>query len=853
MYRHPTSDTSFIEHFLHPTLDKLNKKRSKVIFTGDFNYDLIKYESHKQTNDFYDLISSYSYRPYILQPSRITYKSNTLIDNIFANDLACNSEGGNIISTIADHFIQFSFCDIFGKSKKDKNKEFKMKRNYRNFKHEEYFEELNLIDWRDVLNDETDVDLCFESFFNKFESLLNIMAPFKKQTKREKRLEQRPWITKGILKSMKMRDSLYKELTKKNDNILEKRNISIRYKKYRNMIITLQRRARENYFQNYFEKNKSDIKKTWNGIRNILAINKKKSTHIDQLNYKDNILLKDKDKADALNDFFTNIGSNVEKKIPKSKSSFQVYLNDPNIQNIIHNPCDEHEIKQIIKEFAPSKASGPNSIPVNLIKSACSILAPILTHLINKSLVQGKFPNLLKLGNVCPIYKKDDVDKCENYRPISLLSNIGKLFEKVIYARISIFLDKFEILYEKQFGFRKHHSTNHALTSIVEQIRKKLDDKNYTCGVFVDMEKAFDTVNHEILITKLQYYGIRGSYNDWLRSYLTNRKQFVTLGNSASNHGKITCGVPQGSVLGPLLFLIYINDMNKAVKNSIVHHFADDTNLLCSKKNLKELRKTMNDDLSLLFEWLCANRLSLNVAKTEFIIFRPNKCPMQNFTLKLNQKTLRESSKIKYLGVLLDRNLSWSIHIMELCKKLSRAVGMLFKMRNLCTTTTLKSIYYSLFHSHLSYGISVWGLASTSLTHKVFLLQKRAVRVIAKADFLAHTDPIFHDLNILRCSDQYLLNLASLMWDYDHNLIPKSLNIWFNKKPTHSYRTRFVKKGKLTPVVYKTTLFGMNSFRYEGTKILNLLKDEALYINSISKKDFISKLKSEIIRSYSEI
>ena len=333
----------------------------------------------------------------------------------------------------------------------------------------------------------------------------------------------------------------------------------------------------------------------------------------------------------------------------------------------------------------------------------------------------------------------------------------------------------------------------------------------------MDLEKAFDTVNHQILIKKLDYYGIRGLYNKWLSSYLTNRKQSVSLCDSVSNHESITHGVPQGSVLGPLLFLIYINDMHTSVKKSIIHHFADDTNLLCSGKNLKNLRKTMNKELSYLFEWLCANRLSLNTGKTEFIVFRRHKLINEKFTLRINQTTIRESTKIKYLGVYLDKNLSWNFHITELCKKLSCAVGMLYKMKNLCSTSTLKAIYHSLFHSHLSYGISVWGLAKTSLTHKVILLQKKAIHVVAKEDFLAHTDNIFNELKIIKCSDQYLLSLASLMWDYDHDEIPNSLKSWF-KKPNHSYFTRSVKQGKLKPCDYNTTKFGIHSFRYEGTQ-----------------------------------
>ncbi len=190
----------------------------------------------------------------------------------------------------------------------------------------------------------------------------------------------------------------------------------------------------------------------------------------------------------------------------------------------------------------------------------------------------------------------------------------------MMFNRIELFLSNFDAIYKLQFGFRKKYSTEHALLSIVEEIRRNLDNGVFSCGVFVDLEKAFDTVNHAILLSKLDHYGIRGTALKWVQSYLTNRKQFVNLNGAKSKHMPI-CGVPQGSILGPLLFTIYINDMNAAVQSSIVHHFADDTNLLFSNRNPKMITKMLNKDLELLFEWLCANRLSLNVAKTEFIVF----------------------------------------------------------------------------------------------------------------------------------------------------------------------------------------------------------------------------------------
>ena len=844
IYRHPKACDDFLEQFLNPTLDKLNKNKNKVIITGDFNYDLIKYDMHKNTSDFYDMLSSFSYRPCILQPSRVTSHSNTLIDNIFVNDISCISDGGNITSSISDHFLQFSFCDIFGKI--PPKAETKFKRDFRNFKNEEFLEELGNIDWNYV-NNEPNIDNAFTVFYNNIDSLLNIMAPLKKQTKRQQGLAQRPWITSGILKSMRIRDALYKKLTKKNLTPQNKILVSEKYKKYRNLIVTLQRRSKQNYFQNYFEKNKCDVKKTWCGIRNILAISKKKITNIDGLKYNGKTLSSNADKAAGLNDFFSNIGKMVEQKIPKTQTKFDQYLTNPNPQNIIHKECTDIEIIEIIRNLQNSKATGPNSIPTNLLKIASPIIVPILTSLINKSLNQGVFPSILKFADVCPIFKKNDPEKCENYRPISLLSNLGKIFEKVMYSRVSDFLENCNILYERQFGFRKGHSTNHALISIVEEIRKNLDNGFFTCGIFVDLEKAFDTVNHGILVKKLEHYGINGPYNNWIKSYLSKRSQCVTLNGEKSKKLTITCGVPQGSVLGPLLFLIYINDMNKALSKSTVHHFADDTNLLSSSKKLNSLRKIMNEELKLLFDWLCANRLSLNVAKTEFLIFRPQKKLNNKIKLRLNDTTIRESTKIKYLGLLLDGNLSWNSHLTELSKKLSCAVGMLHKMKNLCSTETLKSIYYALFHAHLSYGISVWGLSK--YTAKICLLQKRAIRAISKADFLAHTGPLFKELKILKLSDQYLVNLASLMWDYDHEENPSSLNILF-KKPSHSHNTRFLEQGKLTPYNFHTRKFGTLSLRCDGTRVLNDLKDSSIYTRSVSKTSFIKKFKEQIFGDY---
>ena len=553
-----------------------------------------------------------------------------------------------------------------------------------------------------------------------------------------------------------------------------------------------------------------------------------------------------------MNHFFVNIGKSIEEKIPKVDTSFSSYLVHPNNCVISLNQCNLTEIKTLISKIEVSKASGPFSIPSKLLKLFKDIFTVPITAIVNKSLVEGVFPDLLKSAIVHPIFKKNDKKQCANYRPISLLSNLGKLFERVMYDRIELFLNDFDLIYKNQFGFRKKHSTSHALISIVEQIRNNLDKKIFSCAVFVDLEKAFDTVNHIILLQKLDHYGISGSANAWIRSYLSERSQKVTVNGTTSSERSITCGVPQGSILGPLLFLIYLNDLNEALQNCLVFHFADDTNLLFSHKNSDHLHKIINQELKILFEWLCANRLSLNASKTEFIIFRPpKKTLVDRVTLKLNGIKIYESPKIKYLGILLDNRLTWKHHIHELSKKLSRSLGMIYKIRHFCTPVVLRSLYFSLFNSHLSYGLAVWGNCNGIYSEKLKILQKKFVRAITFADFNAHSKPIFKNLGILKFDDLYKSQLASLMWEYDHNTLPDSLSELFIKRSAmHGFQLRNAADGRLYTGTRFNNNYGKNSFAHVGSIFLNELKDSDIYTLATSKNAFMNKYKQSILEKY---
>ena len=271
------------------------------------------------------------------------------------------------------------------------------------------------------------------------------------------------------------------------------------------------------------------------------------------------------------------------------------------------------------------KASGPKSIPPAVLKHLNNDVSIVLANLFNLSFSTGVFPDILKTSSVLPLFKKGSRLDCGNYRPISLLSNISKLLEKLMYSRFYNFLNIYNCISELQFGFRSQHSTSHTLVSITERIGEALDTGHFSCGVFIDLQKAFDTVDHKILISKLEHYGARGIAKNWFSSYLQNRNQYVTIHGFKSSLNNISYGVPQGSVLGPLLFLMYINDLHLSVKNSMVHHFADNTNLLCIDKSLKLLCIKINYDLKCITQWLNANRISLNIDKTRVRYFSQSK------------------------------------------------------------------------------------------------------------------------------------------------------------------------------------------------------------------------------------
>ena len=521
-------------------------------------------------------------------------------------------------------------------------------------------------------------------------------------------------------------------------------------------------------------------------------------------------------------------------------------MGQPLVNSIFLSEVTANEISQILGSLK-NGAAGYDEINACLLKLVSPFIAEPLMYLCNQSLSEGLFPMELKLANVIPLYKSDDSFVFNNYRPVSLLCVLSKVFEKVMYNRLLEFLETYKILTNSQFGFRKSHSTYMALMTLMDRLITSLENDEHVIGIFLDFSKAFDTVDHAILLKKMSHYGIRGNALKWFESYLSNRKQYVTYNGISSVTKTVKCGVPQGSILGPLLFLIYINDLCSVCKHTFPILFADDTNLFSSGKEIKTLETNINNELSHISIWLKVNKLSLNIKKTHYMIFRKRKKDSLNVKLSIDGELINEVDKTKFLGVLIDNKLTWKQHIAYVSGKIARGIGMLIKARQYLNKQGLISLYYSFIYPYLTYCNHIWGSTYKTSLKRLTTLQNKAVKIIAHARWRASCDPIYKHLNIMKLAHINTYLIGRFMFRIFIGKVPESLTSLFKKNSDyHSYSTRIADLYHVPCVKLDLSKTGI---KYRGTSIWNLIALEEINLEvseAVFKKNLIRMLNSGI-------
>ena len=422
--------------------------------------------------------------------------------------------------------------------------------------------------------------------------------------------------------------------------------------------------------------------------------------------------------------------------------------------------------------------------------------------------------------------------------------------EKLIYNKIFDFLVRYDMIFKSQYGFRSGHNTTHATIDFVKTIEDALSSGKIACGTFVDLSKAFDTLNHQILLEKLDYYGIRGKIHDWFRSYLTGRNQYVEFNGAKSGLLPITCGVPQGSILGPLLFLLYINDLPSSTNMKSVL-FADDSNLLIIGDNIQSLIATLDTELEKVNDFFRANKLKLNAKKTKIVCFRKkaSNINLKDHRVTLDGEQLAFEEEAQFLGMTIDSHLEWNKHCQRVANKISSNNAMINKVKKILPPASLKTLYNSFILPHLQYGLAAWGGCSDKNKKRIINIQKRAIRTISKAYFNSHTEPRMKELGLLKLEELYTHQCATLFHEINQKRAPAAMIEFFsqNNTPNHNLRSQVTDPNKIRVPVAKSKV-STNSFSHKGPQIWNSLPQSLQ--NAESKPSFKYQLKQSLLDKY---
>ena len=840
IYRHPGGDITHFSADLDLSLTK--SRRYKIaLWGGDVNIDIIQQDS--KTIDYVTTLACHKLLPFITRPTRITSHSATLIDHIFVRFDQTDRPicSGNFFCSITDHLPNFAIIDIgkpvYNKLPRPKTRLFSEKNMLK------FATMIYDTDWISDFELYDDIDDVCDFFSFNLKRYFNECFPL--VTVSRKKSKDKPWIT----------DELRKCIVKKNRMLLEKiKNPSpektLRYEEYRKIVDECVSSVKLKYYQDIFDSKKNSVKLLWDEFGPILGKKGVKSkNNIIKLVINKRTITKSLDIANAMNKHFCEIGPKLASQITEGKS-FKDYLGNSSEHNFFLKAVDESDVLEELLKLNHRKSAGPDEFSPKLIKMCSYSLHKPLAFIFNKSIGSGKYPSNFKVAKVIPLYKAEKHCDPSNYRPISLLNCFDKVFEKLINRQLRDHLKRFDLLYKYQYAFREGFSTELALFEFNDYVKKEIDIGNFILTLFIDLKKAFDTVDHLILLRKLEHYGIRGHCNSFFESYLSNRKQYVHCNNVESSVMDSVCGVPQGSVLGPTLFLIYVNDMINCMRYCRLQLFADDTISSLSGRNMHTLFNLLKYDLKSMMQWFKANKLSLNFDKTFYSIFHSRKSTVSHIfdSMTVEGETLERKKSAKYLGLTFDEVLSWRHHIEKLLSDLSKYFYLFYNLRKDIPYKFKLQLFNSYVYSRVTYGLHCYGAANITDVKPVQIVCNKLLKVFLMKDRRYPTNVLFKECNLLKINDMTKFLAAKIVHRsvYTNDNTPEQLSEYFVMNV--NVHNRNVRDKLLVRLPVVRTVFGQTCLHWYGAFYWNRID---LHLRETSDiKIFKKELKSSILRSY---